>query len=77
MIRQYGAHRSMGGHNPLRVGVIPTGAIFYLQDDVWWRDRFRGKPVCRTPWIVECFFNRVRKFGFSGWPRDDSMVGAS
>ncbi len=21
--------------------------------------------------------NRVRKFGFSGWPRDDSMVGAS
>ncbi len=57
MIRQYGAQRSMGGHNPLRVGVIPVGALFYLQEDGWWRDRFRGKPVCRTPWIVECFFN--------------------
>jgi len=59
LIRQYGAQRSMGGHNPLRVGVIPVGAIFYLQDDGWWRDRFRGKAICRTPWIVECFFNGI------------------
>lgn len=57
MMRQYGAQRCMGGNNPLRVGVIPAGAIFYLQDDHWWRDRFRGAPVCRDPWIVEAFLN--------------------
>ena len=39
------------------VGVIPTGAVFYLQDDAWWRSRDRDKPVCREPWIVEGFFN--------------------
>ena len=47
----------MGGHNPLRIGVIPVGAIFYLQDDHWWRDRYRGRPICREPWIVTAFFN--------------------
>ncbi len=57
MIRQYYAQRCRGGHNPLRVGVIPAGAIFYVQDDSWWRDRFRGRPVCREPWIVEAFLN--------------------
>jgi len=57
VIRQYGAQRCMGDHNPLRVGVIPAGAIFYLQEEAWWRDRYRGKPVCRTPWIVEAFLN--------------------
>jgi hypothetical protein len=57
MIRQYYAQRCRGGHNPLRVGVIPVGAIFYIQDDCWWRDRFRGRPVCREPWIVEAFLN--------------------
>lgn len=57
MIRQYYAQRCRGGHNPLRVGVIPTGAIFYIQDDGWWRDRYRGRPVCRQPWIVEAFLN--------------------
>lgn len=57
MIRQYGAQRCMGGYNPLRVGVIPVGAIFYVQDDGWWRGRSRDKPVCCAPWIVEGFFN--------------------
>jgi hypothetical protein len=57
VIRQYYAQRARGGSNPLRVGVIPAGAIFYIQDDAWWRDRFRGRPVCREPWIVECFLN--------------------
>jgi hypothetical protein len=57
MIRQYYAQRCRGGHNPRRVGVIPVGAIFYVQDDCWWRDRFRGRPVCREPWIVEAFLN--------------------
>jgi hypothetical protein len=59
MIRQYYAQRSRGGDNPLRVGIIPTGAIFYLQAEGWWRDRFRGAPICRNPWIVEGFLNGV------------------
>ena len=59
MIRQYYAHRFQGGDNPLHVGVIPTGAIFYIQDDGWWRDRYRGAPICRNPWIVEGFLNGV------------------
>jgi hypothetical protein len=57
MIRQYYAHRCQGGANPLRVGVVPAGAIFYIQEDFWWRDRFRGRPTCREPWIVESFLN--------------------
>ena len=57
MIRQYGAQRCRGGDNPLRVGIIPVGAIFYIQDEGWWRDRYRGAPMCRNPWIVEAFLN--------------------
>jgi hypothetical protein len=57
MIRQYHAQRRRGGPNPLGVGVIPAGAIFYLQDEGWWRDRYRGAPTCRNPWIVEAFLN--------------------
>ena len=57
MIRQYGAQRSMGGPNPLRVGTIPTGAIFRIQPDRWWRDRFRPAPPNREPEIVEGFTN--------------------
>ncbi|HME24139.1 MAG TPA: hypothetical protein VKI44_22870 [Acetobacteraceae bacterium] len=41
MIREYHAQRRQGGHNPLGIGVIPAGAIFYLQPDWWWRDRYR------------------------------------
>jgi hypothetical protein len=57
MIRQYYAQRCRGGYNPLRLGVIPCGAIFYIQSDCWWRDRYRGRPICREPWIVEAFLN--------------------
>jgi hypothetical protein len=57
MIRQYYAQRCRGGNNPRRVGVIPGGAIFYLQDKSWWHDRYRGRPICREPWIVEGFLN--------------------
>jgi hypothetical protein len=57
MIRQYYAQRARGGVNPLRVGVIAVGAVYYLQNEDWWRDRYRGKPVCRQPWIVEGFLN--------------------
>ncbi|MGA9867271.1 MAG: hypothetical protein WBQ75_12640 [Acetobacteraceae bacterium] len=34
-----------------------TGAIFYIQDEAWWRDRYRGAPICRNPWIVEALLN--------------------
>jgi len=57
MIRQYHAQRFMGGDNPLRVGTIAIGSIYYIQPDHWWGDRFRGKPDLREPWIVEAFFN--------------------
>ena len=57
MIRQYHAQRRCGGPNPLGVGVIPVGAIFYIQDEGWWRDRYRGAATCRNPWIVEAFLN--------------------
>jgi len=57
MIGQCHAQRHQGGHNRLGVGVIAAGAVFYLQDDDWWRDRYRGAPICRNPWIVEAFLN--------------------
>ncbi len=57
MIRQYGAQRSQGGDNPLRVGVVAAGSIFYLQDEAFFCDRHGGTAMCRTPWIVEAFLN--------------------
>jgi hypothetical protein len=57
VIRQYFTYRRPGGCNPLGVVVIPVGAIFYIQDEGWWRDRYRGAPICRDPWIVEAFLN--------------------
>jgi hypothetical protein len=58
MIRQYHARsRRQGGDNPNGVGVISIGSIYYLQDDHYWRDRYRGRPTCRNPWIVEAFLN--------------------
>jgi len=70
MMRQYHARRRQGGNNPLGVGVIPTGAIFYIQDPGWWRDRYRGAPLCRNPWIVEAFLN-----GTIGAARHNSETG--
>jgi hypothetical protein len=57
MLRQYYAQRCRGGDNPLRVGVIAVGSIYYLQDQGFFHDRYGGKAVCRTPWIVEAFLN--------------------
>ena len=57
MIRQYFAQRSQGGANPLRVGVVAVGSIFYLQDEGFFRDRHGGRAVCRNPWMVESFLN--------------------
>ncbi|MDJ0390197.1 hypothetical protein QMO56_18970 [Roseomonas sp. E05] len=57
MIRQYFAQRCQGGMNPLCVGVVALGSIYYLQDEGFFRDRFGGRAVCRNPWIVEAFLN--------------------
>ena len=58
-MRQYGAQRRCGGPNPLGVGVIAVGAIFYLQDPRWFNERYPSSPVCRVPWQVEAFTNGV------------------
>ena len=57
MLRQYCAQRCRGGDNLLRVGVIAVGSIYYLQDQGFFHDRYGGRAVCRTPWIVEAFLN--------------------
>ena len=57
MMRQYGGQRRRGGANPLGVGVIAVGAIYYLQDPGWFSDRTPGPPVCKVPWKVEGFTN--------------------
>ncbi len=59
MIRQYHAQRRLGGPNPLGVGVIAIGSLYYLQDEGFFRDRFGGGAKCRTPWMVEAFLNGV------------------
>jgi hypothetical protein len=64
MLRQYFAQRCRGGDNPLRVGTIAIGAIYYIQPDHWWRERFRGAATCREPWIVEAFFNGTVEAAF-------------
>lgn len=57
MMRQYKAQRRMGGHNPLGVGVVAVGSIFYLQDRAYFDSRFGGTAVCRTPWQVQAYLN--------------------
>jgi len=57
MLRQYYAQRCRGGDNPLRVGVIAVGSIYYVQDQEFFRGRYGGRAVCRTPWMVEAFLN--------------------
>lgn len=57
MMRQYHASPRRGGDNPYGVGIIASGSIYYLQDESYWRDRFKGRPICREPWIVEAFLN--------------------
>ncbi len=59
MIRQYYAQRRRGGPNPLGVGVIAVGSLYYLQDEGFFRNRFREVAICKTPWIVEGFQNGV------------------
>jgi hypothetical protein len=81
VIRQHFAHRRRGGCNPLGVGVIPVAAIFYIQDEGWWRDRYRGAPICRNPWIVEAFLNgtlaAARRDPETGMWQDRYLAGRS
>jgi hypothetical protein len=70
MLRQYFAQRRQGGPNPLGVGTIALGSIFYIQDEGFWRDRYRGRPRLRNPWIVEAFLN-----GEVGAGRRDPITG--
>ena len=57
MIRQYKAQRRLGGANPLGVGVIAIGSIYYLQDRSFFDSRCEGEAIRRNPWIVEAFLN--------------------
>lgn len=57
MMRQYYAQRCRGGSNPLRVGVIAVGSIYYVQDRGYFDKCRGGRAVVRTPYIVEAFLN--------------------
>ena len=57
MMRQYRAQRCRGGVNPLGVGVIAVGSIYYVQDHGRFDSRYGGNAVCRVPYIVEAFLN--------------------
>jgi hypothetical protein len=70
MLRQYHAPHFRGGDNPLRVGIIAAGSIYYLQDEAFFRDRYGGRAICRTPWLVEAFIN-----GTAGAARRNSNTG--
>ncbi len=57
MMRQYGAQRRRGGANPLGVGTVAVGSMFYLQDAAFFNDRYGGHAICKVPWQVEGFLN--------------------
>lgn len=57
MLRQYYAQRRRGGSNPLGVGVIGAGAVYYLQDKDFVSPPPDRYATFRTPWIVEGFLN--------------------
>jgi hypothetical protein len=59
MLRQYFASPYQGGDNPLRVGTIAVGTIFYLQDDRFFRHQILSSQDSRSVWIVEAFLNGV------------------
>jgi len=57
MMRPYGAQSRLGGHNPLGVGVIAVGSIYYLQNEANFRERYGGRAICRNPWQITSFSN--------------------
>lgn len=59
MLRQYYAQRQRGGSNPLGVGVIGVGAIYYLQALDLSRPPSGRSASYRTPWVLECFLNGI------------------
>ena len=81
MMRQYHAPHRRGGHNPLGVGVVTVGSLFYLQDDTFFCDRYGRRAVCREPWQVEGFTNGVlhaaRRDPDTGRWRDSFWSGRS
>lgn len=81
MLRQYGAQRCRGGDNPLRVGVVAVGSVFYLQDGSFFQDRCGGRAVCRDPWQLTAFLNGVmhaiRRDPDTGCWRDSVWSGRS
>ena len=81
MMRQYGASPCCGGNNPLGVGVIAVGSLYFLQDEHYFRDRHGGTAVCRTPWQVEAFLNGMmhasRRSGATGVWEDTYVSGRS
>jgi len=81
MLRHYGAQRCRGGNNPLRVGVVAVGSLFYLQDDGFFRDRYGGRAVCRNPVQLLAFENGLlhaaRRDPDTGCWRDSVWSGRS
>lgn len=57
MLRQYYTQRRRGGSNPLGIGVIGVGAVYYLQSLDLSRLPSGRSASYRTPWVVECFLN--------------------
>ena len=80
-MRPYEAQRRRGGPNPLGIGVVAVGAVFYLQDPRWFSARTPGPPVCKVPWQVEAFTNGLlhaaRRDPDTGQWRDSCWSGRS
>lgn len=57
MLRQYYAQRRCGGNNPLGVGVIGVGSVYYLQEPDCLRPSSGRPTTFRVPYIVEAFLN--------------------
>jgi hypothetical protein len=81
MMRLYGAQRRRGGANPLGVGTVAVGSLFYLQDQAFFSDRHGGRAVCKVPWQVEGFLNGMlhasRRDPDTGVWRDSFWSGRS
>jgi len=61
MLHQFGAQRFRVRHvngRAVRVGTIDVGTIIYIQDGMRPLGGLRDRPVCRNPWMVECWHNR-------------------
>ena len=57
MLRQYHAPRRLGGDNPLGVGTVALGAVFYLQDDG--HDHAARRDPATGRWLSLAVANRT------------------